>query len=135
MIRAAPVREVTNAWFGNRTNAKYTREHYRTAVGLIAASPYHAVQKYVLQTELEKQYPNLKEFGLDGAQVLESMIEYTVLSMRPYSDLAKDMPREVFIHKDEKGVEMMNRVVVMPTPVHLYTALNMVRKEKIKKLK
>lgn len=121
MIRAAPAKEVETAWFDNQSNAKYTTEDYRTAVGLIANSPYHAVQKVILQAELEKG-DRLKEFGRTGADIVEFMIEENVLSLRPYSKLAKDIPREAFVWEIGNGLKIRTSVVVMPSPAHLYEA-------------
>ena len=63
---------------------------------------------------------------MTGMKVLNSMIEYNVLSVRPYSDMAKDIPREVFFRtvEGEEGIEEQeDSVVMMPSRAHLLFAL------------
>ncbi len=105
----------------------WTSEDYQIAVSLIAdASPYYAVSKAVLAAELQKK-ERLLTRGVTGIQVLNSMIEYNVLYVRPYSVMAKDIPRGVFFRMVErkKGLkEAKDSVVMMPSPAHLFAALN-----------
>ena len=60
--------------------------------------------------------------NVTAAQVLESMVEFNVLALRPYSKMAEDIPREVFF-KEEWGLEEGDNVVTMPSPAHLAAAL------------
>ena len=138
-VGAASAKNVTSAWlyatsFSNGVGSEarlWTSEDYQIAVGIIAdAAPYYAVPQLVMAAELQKD-GRLAKRGrgdIDGLQVLYSMIEYNVLAVRPYSDMAKDIPREVFFRtvKRKKGpVEKNDSVVVMPSPAHLFAALQM----------
>ena len=138
-VGAASAKNVMDAWLYATSFSKgvgsearlWTSEDYQIAVGLIAdAAPYYAVPQIVMAAELQKD-GRLAKRGrgdIDGLQVLYSMIEYNVLSVRPYSDMAKDIPREVFFRtvKRKKGpVEKNDSVVVMPSPAHLFAALQM----------
>ena len=137
LVGDASAKNVDDAWSYAETFAQgleaclWTSEDYQIAVGLIAdAAPYYAVPQIVMAAELQKD-GRLAKRGrgdIDGLQVLYSMIEYNVLAVRPYSDMAKDIPREVFFRtvKRKKGpVEKNDSVVVMPSPAHLFAALQM----------
>ncbi|KAG7668859.1 hypothetical protein KSW81_003872 [Nannochloris sp. 'desiccata'] len=93
--------------------------HYKAVLRLIAANPYHAVRQ-------EDAEAALKDVGIPenvtAAQVLLSMVEYNVLSLRPYSEMAEDIPREAFF-EEEWGLEEGGNVVTMPSPAHLAAAL------------
>ena len=99
-------------------------KHYKSVLRLIAANPYHAVRQ-------EDAEAALRGVGMDknvtGAQVLLSMVEYNVVSLRPYSDMAKDIPREAFFRM-EWGVEEEKDVVTMPSPAHLAAVLLLEKK-------
>ena len=113
-------------------------EHYKAVLRLIAANPYHAVRQKEVLAALEKVDKRnvvqvllslvLEKVGVKTAknvtadEVLLSMVEYNVVSLRPYSDMAQDIPREAFF-KMEWGVEEENDVVTMPSPAHLAAAL------------
>ena len=139
-VGAPSAKNVMSAWLYATSFSKgvgsearlWTSEDYQIAVGLIAdAAPYYAVPQIVMAAELEKDGRLSKQGrgGVDGLQVLLSMIEYNVLSVRPYSDMAKDIPREVFFRmvKRENGSRVVkDSVVVMPSPAHLFEALKMV---------
>lgn len=96
-------------------------EHYKAVLRLIAANPYHAVRK-------EDAVAALKDEGIPenvtGAQVLLSMVEYNVVSLRPYSDMAQDIPKEAFFKQVGKK-EKENDVVTMPSPAHLAAVLEL----------
>ena len=92
-------------------------EHYKAVLRLIAANPYHAVRKEDAVAALVGIPENVT-----GAEVLMSMVEYNVVSLRPYSDMAQDVPREAFF-KEEWGVEEEEDVVTMPSPAHLAAVL------------
>lgn len=137
-VGAASAKNVKDAWLYATSFSKgvggenrlWTSEDYQIAVGLIAdAAPYYAVPQIVMAAELQKDGRLFKQGrgDIDGLQVLYSMIEYNVLSVRPYSGMAKDIPREVFhrMVKRKKGTEQegTDSVVVMPSPAHLFAAL------------
>ncbi|KAG7673396.1 hypothetical protein KSW81_006609 [Nannochloris sp. 'desiccata'] len=134
----ASAKNVDDAWLYATSFSKgvggedrlWTSEDYQLAVGLIAnAAPYYSVPQIVIAAELEKDERLFKQGRGDiaGIDVLLSMIEYNVLSVRPYSGMAKDIPREVFFRmvKGEEGIveEKKDSVVVMPSPAHLFAAL------------
>ena len=94
-------------------------KHYKEVLRLIAASPYHAVRREDAEAALGKVGTGE---NVSAAQVLLSMIEFNVLSLRPYSDMAKDIPREAFF-KEVWGVEEEDDVVTMPSAAHLAAVL------------
>ncbi|KAG7667229.1 hypothetical protein KSW81_000964 [Nannochloris sp. 'desiccata'] len=94
-------------------------EHYKAILCLIAANPSHAVRQKDAEAALRAV--GIAE-NVTAAQVLLSMVEYNVVSLRPYSDMARDIPREAFF-KMEWGVEEEEDVVTMPSPAHLAAAL------------
>ncbi len=96
-------------------------EHYKAVLRLIAANPYHAVRRKVVYAALEKV--GIPE-DVTAAHVLLSMVEYNVVSLRPYSDMAQDIPREAFF-KQVWGVEEKDSVVTMPSPAHLAAVLKL----------
>ena len=107
----------------NSSPSVWTGADFRTAVRLLAAAElYYAVPDIVLEAELEKDQ-RLQRAGLTGSQVLLSMVESNVLAVRPYSKLAKDIPRGVFFRKIGVIEIKVDFVVVMPSPAHLHAAL------------
>ncbi|KAG7673557.1 hypothetical protein KSW81_006758 [Nannochloris sp. 'desiccata'] len=95
-------------------------EHYKAVLRLIAANPYHAVRRNEVHAALEKVGDIPK--NATAAEVLLSMVEFNAVSLRPYSMMAEDIPREAF-SKEEWGVEEEGNVVTMPSPAHLAAVL------------
>lgn len=89
----------------------WSTEQYRTVLRHIATTPHHAVRRRDLARVL----------GSDGAAVLRSLVEYGLLTVRPQSALAHDLPQEAFW--DKAGRE--DAVVTMPTPARLHAVLRM----------
>ena len=93
--------------------------HYKVVLRLIAANPYHAVRRKEVLTAL-------KEVGIaenvSAADVLLSMVEFNVVSLRRYSEMDQDIPREAFFKK-VWGVEKKDSVVTMRSPAHLAAVL------------
>lgn len=106
---------------GNR--ALWTAEHYRAVLRLIASSEYHAVRKNDVWKALEKE---CSKEGLKPSQVLLSMVEYNLFSLRPYSKLAKDIPRDAF-GPNEVVDAKLDDVVTMPSPAFLWAAKELYR--------
>jgi hypothetical protein len=52
------------------------------------------------------------------------MVEFNVLCLHPYSEMAKDIPREAFF-KEVWGIEEEDNVVTMPSPAHLAAVLKL----------
>jgi hypothetical protein len=99
----------------------WERNHYKTVLRLIAANPYHAVRRDDAEAALEKEgIPQ----NATAAQVLLSMVEFNVVSLRPYSKMAKDIPREAFFKK-AGSKEKEDSVVTMPSPAHLAAVLEL----------
>jgi hypothetical protein len=96
-------------------------KHYKAVLRLIASNPYHAVRRKEVRAALDKV--GLPE-NVTAAQVLVSMVEFNVLTLRPYSEMAKDIPREAFF-KEVWGVEEEDSVVTMPSPAHLAAVLKL----------
>ena len=86
---------------------------------LIAANPYHAVRQEDAEAALIGVGINE---NVSADEVLLSMVEYDVLSLRPFSKMAQDIPREAFF-KEEWGVEVEDNVVTVPSPAHLAAVL------------
>jgi hypothetical protein len=102
----------------------WERNHYKTVLRLIAANPYHAVRRDDAEAALEKE--GIAKH-VTAAQVLLSMVEFNVVSLRPYSDMAKDIPREAFF-KEVWDIEEEDSVVTMPSPAHLAACLLLEKK-------
>lgn len=83
------------------SDAGYTAADYATAVAAVLDSPYNAVDKQQLTSELDKQ-------------PLEAMVQANLLALRPYSPWASDISVAAF------GPEQRFTVVTAPTPLHLY---------------
>ena len=99
-------------------------KHYKAVLRLIAASPYHAVRRREVHAALlDVMIPE----NVTADQVLLSMVEFNVLSLRPYSAMAQDIPREAFFN-EECGVEGKDSVVTMRSPAHLASALILEKK-------
>ncbi|KAH7615674.1 hypothetical protein NADE_007528 [Nannochloris sp. 'desiccata'] len=94
-------------------------KHYKSVLRLIAASPYYAVRRKEVHAAL-KDIPE----NVTAAQVLLSMVEFNVLSLRPYTEMAKDIPREAFFKKVGRK-EKQDNVVTMPSPAHLAAVLEL----------
>ena len=89
------------AWF---------EEQYRVALRCIARAPHHAVRRSALEWALG-------ETGLaKGSVAVESMLEYNLLALRPFSTQAwaRDLPREVYGPSKRR-----EEVVTMPDPSSL----------------
>jgi hypothetical protein len=99
----------------------WERKHYKAVLRLIATNPYHAVCRKEVHAALDKV--GIPE-NVTAARVLESMVEFNVVSLRPYSDMAHDIPREAFLRK----MEAKRRKTVwltMPSPAHLAAVLEL----------
>ena len=99
-------------------------KHYKAVLRLIAVSPYHAVRQ-------EDAEDALRAVGIPenatAAEVLLSMVEFNVLSLRPYSAMAQDIPKEAFFY-EEWGVQGKDSVMIMRSPAHLASALILEKK-------
>jgi hypothetical protein len=96
-------------------------KHYKAVLRLIAASPYHAVRRKEVHAALDKE--GIAE-NVTAAKVLLSMVEFNVLALRPYTDMAKDIPREAYFKK-VGSKEKQDNVVTMPSPAHLAAVLEL----------
>ena len=96
-------------------------KHYKAVIRLIATNPYHAVRR-------KEAHAALKDVGIaenvTAAQVLLSMVEFNVLALRPYSEMAEDIPREAFFRL-VGSKEKQDNVVTMPSPAHLAAVLEL----------
>ena len=108
--------------FGCTRPRFWEAKHYKAVLRLIATNPYHAVRQQDAEIAVEKV--GIETETITADQVLQSMVEYSVLSLRPYSSMAQDIPREAFF-KNEWGVEEVENVVTMPSPAHLAAALKL----------
>ena len=88
----------------------------------LLTAPSHAVLFRELAAELGD--------GDVGETALMSMVEFNLLTLRPASKLAHDLPQEVFVVKKEvaleeqteKVVKQKGEVVTLPSPAHVYAA-------------
>ena len=96
-------------------------KHYKAVLRLIAVSPYHAVRQ-------EDAEDALRAVGIPenatAAEVLLSMVEFNVLSLRPYSAMAQDIPKEAF-YKKVGSKEKKDSVVTLRSAAHLAAVLDL----------
>ncbi|KAG7667025.1 hypothetical protein KSW81_000773 [Nannochloris sp. 'desiccata'] len=104
---------------GSDGSRLWEAKHYKAVLRLIAANPYHAVR----QKDAEAALKDVGE-NVTAAQVLLSMVGFNVLSLRPYTEMAKDIPREAFFKKGRRK-EKQDNVVTMPSPAHLAAVLEL----------
>jgi hypothetical protein len=95
-------------------------KHYKAVLRLIAASPYHAARRREVHAALMVG----SDDSFTAAEVLLSMVEFNVVSLRPYSTMAEDLPREAFYKKVGRK-EKIDSVVTMPSPAHLAAVLEL----------
>ncbi len=105
---------------GSSGDRIWGKKHYKAVLRLIAANPYHAVPRTEVHAAL-KDVGGIPE-NVTADEVLLSMVEFNVVSLRPYSKMAKDIPREAFF-KEAGGKEKKDDVVTMSSPAHLGAAL------------
>ncbi|KAG7673828.1 hypothetical protein KSW81_007017 [Nannochloris sp. 'desiccata'] len=117
--------EQCNSWekVGSDGPRIWEAKHYKAVLRLIAANPYHAVRRKEVYAVLEKVGIKMVE-NATAAKVLLSMVEFNVLSLRPYSEMAEDIPREAFFKKAGRK-EKQDKVVTMPSPTHLAAVLEL----------
>ena len=96
---------------------EWTEDHWATVLQRITTAPHHAV----LRNELAKELG--KGDGKTGKKILLSMFKYNLLALRPYSTLARDLPREVFGDEEEE-------VVTLPSAGHTWAAKRILLKRK-----
>ena len=89
---------------------------------VIDPSPYYAVRRKEVHAAL-KDVGDIPE-NVTAAQVLLSMVKFNVLSLRPYTEMAKDIPREAFFKKVGRK-EKQDNMVTMPSPAHLAAVLEL----------
>ncbi|KAG7674720.1 hypothetical protein KSW81_006147 [Nannochloris sp. 'desiccata'] len=108
--------------------ALWTADHYKAVVPLIVESEHHAVPKKKAAAALEGPPKVPMPEGVDADQILHSMVEWNVLNMRPYFELAKDVPRQAFGPEDVEE-EDLDDVMTMPSAAH-FSAANKWMKQK-----
>ena len=87
----------------------WAKDQWATAVERITTAPHHAVLRNKLAKELGKGDEQR------GGEIIFSMVKYNLLALRPYSILARDLPREVY------GVNQ-KEVVTLPSTGHTWAA-------------
>ena len=97
-------------------------KHYKAVLRLIAANPYHAVRRKEVHAREKLDIKAVE--NVTAAQVLLSMVKFNVLSLRPYTEMAKDIPREAFFKKVGRK-EKQDNMVTMPSPAHLAAVLEL----------
>ena len=95
----------------------WAKDQWATAVQRLTTAQHHAVLRNELAKELGK--------GDDqrGDEIILSMVKYNLLALRPYSPLARDLPREVFGDEEEE-------VVTLPSAGHTWAAKRILLKRK-----
>ncbi|KAH7620754.1 hypothetical protein NADE_003367 [Nannochloris sp. 'desiccata'] len=119
VTKALEYPELIDPLVGSGGPRLWEAKHYKSVLRLIAASPYYAVRRKEVHAAL-KDIPE----NVTAAQVLLSMVEFNVLSLRPYTEMAKDIPREAFFKKVGRK-EKQDNVVTMPSPAHLAAVLEL----------
>lgn len=102
-----PKRDVAPLWNGAQ---------WKKVLELITTSPHHAV----LQSTLEKELG--KDSKISGELILRSMGKYNLLALRYPSDLARDLPQEVYGNS-------MKTVVTLPLPSYVWAAKKLLQDE------
>ena len=140
VVEALEFPELIDPPIGSTGPRIWEGKHYKTVLRLIAANPYHAVRRNEVHAALDKVDKRnvvqvllswvLEKVGMrtvenvTAAQVLLSMVEFNVLALRPYSMMAKDIPREAFFKKVGRK-EKQDNVVTMPSAAHLAAVLEL----------
>ncbi len=84
----------------------------------ILKAPHHAV----IQEDLAKK---LGKGDADrGYKIISSMMKNNLLVVRPYSPLARDLPREAFA---AANTDLLLEVVTLPTPGHVWAAKQQIK--------
>lgn len=96
---------------------EWNEDQWATVLQRLTTAPYHAV----LRKELEKDLG--KGDGKTGKQIILSMVKYNLMALRPYSTLARDLPREVYGVDEEE-------VVTLPSPGHIWAAKRILLRRK-----
>ena len=138
-ILVEPMKDVKEALFEPETMLApqgsgprlWTSEHYRIILRLIATSKHHAVEKRDAWKALEKESKKRK---VAPAQALLSMAEFGLITLRPYSDLAIDIPRDAFGPNDISDVEL-DDVVTLASPAHLRAAVILFENKELERRK
>ena len=99
--RKMPERDVPPLW---------TREQWKTVLRFIVDAEHHAVLRSALEEALHTDGDDAS-----GEDALLSMVKYNLLTLRPASLLARDLPLRV--HGKKRG-----EVVTLPSPAHLWAA-------------
>jgi hypothetical protein len=102
-----PMRDVAPRWNGAQ---------WKRVLELITTAPHHAV----LQSTLEKELG--KDSKISGELILLSMVKYNLLALRYPSNLARDLPREVYGNS-------MKTVVTLPLPSYVWAAKKLLQDE------
>ena len=102
-----PLRDIAPRWTGAQ---------WKKVLELITTAPHHAV----LQSKLEKELDN--ESKNSGYLVLRSMVKYNLLAFRYPSDLARDLPQEVYGNSGKS-------VVTLPLPSYVWAAKKLLQNE------
>ena len=90
----------------------WTEKQWELVLQEIVKAPHHAVVRNELVTTLEELVPGARS----GKAVLLSMVEYNLLALRPPSELARDLPPDVY------GDDELDMVVTLQLPVHVWAA-------------
>ena len=91
----------------------WTKDQWKKVLQCILEAKYHAVAVSDLVAALAPN-KNEPDGAFSGKKVLLSMVKYNLLALRPASDLARDLPLEVY----GKG----KSVVTLVSPAHLWAA-------------
>ncbi|KAH7620546.1 putative ATP-binding protein [Nannochloris sp. 'desiccata'] len=106
--KVIPKRDELPDWF---------EDQWATVLQCLTTAPHHAV----LRNELAKNLG--KEDEERGDEIILSMVKYNLLALRPYSTLARDLPREVYGVDEEE-------VVTLPSPGHVWAAKRILLRRK-----
>jgi hypothetical protein len=92
----------------------WTRKQWELVLQEIVKAPHHAVLQEDLEKKLEETVSGPE--SAEGENILMSMVKYNLLALRPPSELARDLPPEVY------GVDELDIAVTLPLPVHVWAA-------------
>lgn len=108
----------------------WTKPQWKRTLQCITKANHHAI----LRSKLEGELDALKDDGIvaNGKLILLSMVGYNLLVLRPDSDLARDLPLEVFDDEEEDDRGVPEEVVMLPSPAHVWAAQRLLPKKKNK---
>ena len=111
----------------------WTADQWKLVLQRLTAAKHYAVIRSELEDELEEIVTNLqRKSGVDGTAILLSLVNYNLLSLRPPSTLARDLPQDVYGVQREGVMTLRKGVVTLPKAGHVPAATSLLEEMKRK---